>query len=111
MRLLSRYEEIILLTILKLEDQAYGVSIRNQIYTDSGDLWSFASIYTPLDKLKIKGYVKKTAGPPTSERGGKRKYFYHVTEEGKKALLEIQDTHQKFWKGVPRILLDQEESK
>lgn len=109
MRMLSRYEEIILLTILKLEDQAYGVSIRNQIYEDSGDLWSFASIYTPLDKLKIKGYVKKTVGPPTSERGGKSKYFYSVTKEGKKALLEIQDTHQKFWKSVPRITLDLED--
>lgn len=110
MRLLSRYEEIILLTILKLEDQAYGVSIRNQIHADSGDLWSFASIYTPLEKLKIKGYVQKTAGPPTSERGGKSKYFYTVTEAGKKALLEIQDTHKKFWKDVPLIILDQEES-
>lgn len=105
MRWISRYEEIILLTILKLGESAYGVSIRNQILQDSGDLWSFASIYTPLDQLKRKGFVQKFKGEPTSERGGKSKYFYKLTEEGKKALLEIQDTQKKFWLGIPEINL------
>ncbi|MBN1274486.1 MAG: PadR family transcriptional regulator [Candidatus Aminicenantes bacterium] len=101
MNLLSRYEEIILLTILKLGDEAYGVSIREKIFQDSGNLWSFASIYTPLEKLKRKGFVVKKAGSPSNERGGKSKYFYTVTEEGKQALLEIRTAQDKFWKGVP----------
>jgi len=106
MRWISRYEEIILLTVLKLGESAYGVSIRNQIYQDSGYLWSFASIYTPLDLLKRKGFVQKIKGAPSNERGGKSKYFYELTDEGKKALLEIQDTQRKFWLGIPKISLE-----
>lgn len=111
MKLLSRAEEVILLTIMKLGDQAYGVSIRERIHQDSGDLWSFASIYTPLDKLKRKGYVEKIKGEPTSERGGKSKYYYRVSAEGEKALICIHETHQKFWSGVPLLKAEAKEDK
>lgn len=105
MKLLSRSEEIILLTILKLKYNAYGVSIREQIFEDTGDKWSFASIYQPLDKLVRKEYVRKIKGEPSAERGGKSKFFYDVTPEGKKALLEIRRAHDQIWEGVPRIAL------
>ena len=78
MKFLTRSEETILLTILKLKDNAYGVSIRERIYQDTGDKWSFASIYQPLDKLLRKEYVRKIKGEPTAERGGKSKFFYDV---------------------------------
>ncbi|KPJ69963.1 hypothetical protein AMJ44_01375 [candidate division WOR-1 bacterium DG_54_3] len=106
MKILSRAEEIILLSILKLESDAYGVSIREQICKDTGDTWSFASIYTPLDKLRKKGFVKKIKGNPLPERGGKRKFFYEVTPDGKKALIELYKTHRKVWSDVPRIELE-----
>ena len=105
MRLLSRSEEVILLTIMKLEDNAYGVSIREQILKDTGDQWSFASIYQPLDKLVRKEYARKIKGEPSAERGGKSKYFYEVTREGKEALLAIRRAHDQVWAGVPRIAL------
>ena len=100
MKLLSRAEEIILLAILKLGQNAYGVKIREQIKEDTGDLWSFASIYTPLDKLNRKRYVVKIKGEPTSERGGKSKFLYKVTETGEQALRDILEAHQQFWSGV-----------
>lgn len=106
MKLLSRAEEIMLLTILKLDDNAYGVSIRKQIYMDTGDMWSFASIYTPLDKLTRKKFVTKIKGEPTAARGGKSKYMYQITRDGKKALLEIQKTHSQIWAGIPKFALD-----
>ena len=106
MKLLSRSEEIILITILKLEDTAYGVSIREQIFRDTGDQWSFASIYQPLDKLVRKEYARKIKGEPSAERGGKSKFFYEVTPEGKKALLAILRAHDQIWAGVPRIALE-----
>jgi len=106
MKTLSRTEEIILLSILKLEDNAYGVSIRRQIWKDTGDKWSFGSIYTPLDKLGKKGFVKKTKGNPLPERGGKSKFFYRVTPEGKKALMELYQKHQKVWSDISRIELE-----
>jgi DNA-binding PadR family transcriptional regulator len=111
MKILSRAEEFILLTILKLKDNAYGVSIREQILKDTGSQWSFASIYTPLNKLKRKGFVKKNKGNPIPERGGKSKYFYQVTKEGRKALIELYEARQKIWSGVPRIITESEADK
>ena len=106
MNLLSRSEEIILVAILKLGKSAYGVSIREQISKDTGDEWSFASIYQPLMRLTRKKYVSRTKGNPLSERGGKSKYFYELTAEGKRALLEIKTSHESVWRGAPQIDLD-----
>ena len=104
MHLLSRSEEIILVVILKLGDGAYGVSIREQIHRDSGDTWSFASIYQPLERLHRKKYVEKVRGEPTSERGGKSKFFYRLTTDGRHALRDIHQSHRQFWTGVPQLL-------
>jgi len=106
MKTLSRAEETILLTILKLEDSAYGVSIREQISKDTGQEWSFASIYTPLDKMRRKGFVKKIKGNPLPERGGKSRYFYEVTPSGIQSLIELRESQQKIWAGVPDIILE-----
>jgi len=103
MKVLSSTEEIILIAILKLEDDAYGVSIREQIHKDMGDKWSFASIYTPLDKLRRKGCVTKTKGDPLPERGGKSKFYYKLTPKGKKILIELYKTHQKVWSDISQI--------
>jgi DNA-binding PadR family transcriptional regulator len=104
MKLLSRIEEILLLSILKLGDEAYGVRIREQILSDTGEKWSFASIYPPLDSLKRRGLVRKTKGRPSPERGGKSKYFYQVTKEGKQTLVSIYETRRKIWTGAKEIL-------
>jgi len=106
MKLLSRAEEIILLSILKLKNNAYGVSIRERIHQDTGDIWSFASIYSPLDRLNRKKYVQKIKSSPLPERGGKSRFYYQVTLEGKKALLKIQEAQQKIWLGIPDLKLE-----
>ena len=100
---MTRNEEIILLTILKLKDNAYGVSIRRQIYKDMGDKWSFASIYQPLDNLLRKKFVKRLKGDPTSKRGGKSKFYYEVTAEGLKNLKQLKQAHDQVWSGIPEV--------
>ena len=105
-RFMTRNEEIILLTILKLKDNAYGVSIRQQIYQDMGDKWSFASIYQPLDNLVRKKFVRRMKGDPTAKRGGKSKFYYEVTPEGKRNLQKIQKAHEQVWSGIPEISLE-----
>jgi len=100
MNLLSRSEEIILLAVLKLKNNAYGVTIREQIQKDTGNLWSFASIYTPLEKLNRKRFVIKVKGKPTRERGGKSKFLYQITDEGKQALIEIRRANEQVWSGA-----------
>lgn len=72
---MTRNEEIILLAILKLKDNAYGVSIRKQIFRDMRDRWSFASIYQPLDNLVRKKYIRRIKGDPTARRGGKANFI------------------------------------
>ena len=106
MKLLSRAEEIILLSILKLKNNAYGVSIREQIHRDTGDRWSFASIYTPLDRLNRKKFAQKIKSEPLPERGGKSRFYYQVTPEGKKALLKIQEAQKKIWFGIPDLKIE-----
>lgn len=81
-KFITRNEEIILLAILKLKGNAYGISIRQQIHLDMGDMRSFASIYQPLDNLVRKKYIGRIKGDPTSRRGGKSKFYYMVTLAG-----------------------------
>jgi PadR family transcriptional regulator PadR len=106
MKLLSRSEEIVLITILKLQDDAYGVAIRKKLHAETGTLWSFGSIYTALNTLTQKGFVKKSRGEPTAERGGRHKCLYAVSPGGKKALKKIKKVHEKVWSGLSDIALD-----
>ena len=104
MNLLSRAEEIVLLTVLKLQGNAYGVTIRDHINKETGTTWSFGSIYMPLNKLYRKEFVKKVSGEPTSERGGRSKCLYEVTEAGMSALASIRRVQEKLWADVPALL-------
>jgi DNA-binding PadR family transcriptional regulator len=105
MKLLSRSEEIILLSVLKLEYNAYGISIRELIRKTTGSEWSLAQIYDPLNKLTHKGYLLKYKGKSTPERGGRHKYLYQITKEGKDALLKIRKVYENIWNKVPKKAL------
>jgi len=103
MILLSRAEEIILLAVYKQENNAYGVTIREQVFKDIGRHWSFGIIYKTLNKMKAKGYVKKFSSAPISERGGRSKYFYELTPKGISALEKIQIVHSSLWRGIKNL--------
>lgn len=105
MKILSRAEEIILLTILQLGDDAYGISIRDFIHGITGREWSLAQIYDPLNRLTHKGFVVKSKGSPTPERGGRHKCLYTITPEGKNALVEIRELQDTLWDKVPKKIL------
>ncbi|MCP4727940.1 MAG: PadR family transcriptional regulator [bacterium] len=100
MILMSRAEEIILLAIWKLGKEAYGVTIREQVFKDIGRYWSFGVIYKTLKKMNRKNYVRKINSGPVSERGGRSKFFYELTPKGVIALEEIQKIHDSTWNGV-----------
>jgi DNA-binding PadR family transcriptional regulator len=106
MLLLSRGEEIILLTVYKLQGNAYGVTIRKQVSRDIGRYWPFGVIYKTLKKLKAKGYVKKIASVPISERGGRTRYYYEITLEGINALEKILSIHSSIWRGIHDLSFD-----
>ena len=106
MKMLSRAEEIILLAILRLGDNAYGISIRELIHTSTGAEWSLAQIYDPLNRLAHKGYVSKSRGYPSPERGGRHKCLYTLTAEGKEALRELERVQRNMWENLPKKALN-----
>lgn len=105
MKFLSRKEELILLTIWKLQKNAYGVTIREAISKSTKKYWSIGAIYDVLDRLVSKGYVSTSISAPLAERGGKSRKYYLLTKKGHKALVEIKTIEEKMWSNLPIPLL------
>jgi DNA-binding PadR family transcriptional regulator len=95
---LSRPEEIILLAVKKLSDNAYGVPIRKMVQEMTGKYWSVGAIYVPLERLEQKGFVQSFSSEPLSERGGRRKRLFRITLEGSNELDEIRRVNEVIWK-------------
>jgi len=106
MKLLSRSEEIVLLAVWRLQGNAYGVTIREQVSQATGQEWTFGAVYVPLDKLTHKGFVKKTLSQPTGQRGGRSKCLYNLTKTGKMALREIRRVQEALWEDIPKVAFD-----
>ena len=106
MKLLTRAEEMILLSILKLKDNAYCVSIFDEIQRITQKKWTMGGIYIPLYRLEKNGYVKSHLGQPTAERGGKSKRFYSLTPKGLKSLEAIKKIELAMWEGLTRFGTD-----
>ena len=103
MKYLTKSEEILLLAIWKLKDNAYGVPIKDHVSGVTGRIWSFGALYVSLDKLAKKEYVTKEKGEPTPERGGRYKIFYSLTSRGEKALQTARELNKALWSDVPEI--------
>jgi DNA-binding PadR family transcriptional regulator len=83
---LGELEQLILLAIARLGDDAYGVTVRKEIASRAKRNLSFGSVYTTLTRLEAKNFVTSHLGDPTPERGGRRKKHFVVTTAGKRAL-------------------------
>ena len=79
---LGEFEHIVLLAVLRLEDGAYGVTVRQQIQARTRRDVAIGAVYATLDRLEAKGYVRSHAGDPTPERGGRSKRFFRITANG-----------------------------
>ena len=104
MELLTRTEEILLLTVYELRDNAYGVTIREHVEKLVGKRFSIGGIYVPLDRLTREGLLTSFDTAPIPERGGRRKRMYRITAKGISALKEIRSFHVKMWAKVPRLV-------
>ncbi|MFC1513953.1 PadR family transcriptional regulator [candidate division KSB1 bacterium] len=103
MRYLSRKEEMIMLTIWRLGENAYGVTIREEVIRLSKKYWSIGAIYDVLDRLTRGTYVNSTMGESMKERGGRRKRIYKITKKGYAALQEINQVHELIWSDLPEL--------
>ena len=99
MVILTKQEELFMLTILRLREPAYLVNIRNFLLEHTGKDWAFGSLYITLDKLRKKGLVETYTGKPKHTQGGKAIQYYRLTEEGRRALAEAKSLHDVMWKG------------
>ena len=106
MKDLSKSEEMVMLIILRLGDNAYGVSIRRQIYKDTGKDYTYGTLYGLLRQLSHKGLIEKTRGAPTPKKGGRSKTYFKLTEEGIQGLKDSMALHRKIWKDIDEYSLE-----
>lgn len=98
---LTKNEELILLFIWKLKDNAYGVTIRENFKKITGKILNYGSLYNTLYLLVRRGLVESRESEPLSKQGGRRKVLYSMTREGEKALSNAQRVHKLAWGDVP----------
>jgi PadR family transcriptional regulator, regulatory protein PadR len=97
---LGEFEQIVLLAILRLGEQAYGVSIRTEIITCTGREPAPGALYTTLDRMEEKGLVRSWMGEATAQRGGRPKRYFVVTKMGRASLVNAQQAYQSLLQGL-----------
>ena len=97
---LGEFEQILLLALLRLKDEAYGIAIRDEIEARTGREVSIGSVYSALDRMERAGFVASRLGDPTSERGGRAKRFYALERPGVVALHRSRVALSNLWDGV-----------
>lgn len=95
---LGEFEELVLLTVASLGDDAYGVSVKEDIEKRSSRSISIGALHSTITRLEEKGYLKSWLGEPSAERGGRRKRYFEVTRSGKEVLHEVKTLRDDLWK-------------
>ena len=103
MKELTKAEEILLLAILRLKDDAYGVAIKQHIQKTTGKAFPYGTLYFILEQLTKKGFVKRFPGESRPERGGRSRIYYALTPDGTTALKHAYKMQQKIWDGYAKL--------
>jgi len=102
--MIGEFEQLTLLAILRLEDDAYGVTIRTEIERRTGRRVGRGQVYTTLDRLETKGCVSSAFGDPSPIPSGKARRYYRVEEPGIEALKESGAAMRNLWSGLEDVL-------
>ena len=100
---LGEMELMVLLAVVRLGDEAYGVPISKELFTLAGRDVALGSIYAALDRLEQKDFVTSSLGDPTPERGGRAKRYFRVTPAGVRALKMTRTALTNLWNGIPML--------
>ncbi len=103
---MGEFEEVVLLTVAILYENAYGIAIKEDIESRLGRKVSVGAMRTALSRLEKKGLLESEFGEATAIRGGKRKRYFKVTPFGKKELEEVMETRKKLWEAIPSVTFD-----
>lgn len=101
---LGEFEQIVLLAILRLRDDAYGVPIRREIERRTGRSLTVGALYRTLDRLEDKGYVASRFGDPTPERGGRSRRYFTVRPPGLRTLRASREALAAMWEGLEPVV-------
>jgi DNA-binding PadR family transcriptional regulator len=102
---LGEFEEIVMLTVGVLYQNAYGVAIKKEIEARLSRKVSVGALQTALKRLEQKGYLKSYSGKGTEERAGRPKLFFEITAYGKKALIHARESRNALWNAIPEVAL------
>lgn len=102
---LGEFEEIVVLTIGILNNEAYSVSIKDEIESRLSRTVSMGALHTALRRLEDKGYLRSFAGESTEERAGRPKRYFEITAMGKKAMLYAKNMRDELWRAIPKTVL------
>ena len=97
---MGEFEQLVLLALLRLDNDAYGMEVREEIERRTGRDVSYGAVYTTLDRLEQKGHVAHRMGEATPERGGRARKYFSVLPEGREALRQTQQALTVMWEGV-----------
>jgi DNA-binding PadR family transcriptional regulator len=101
---LGEFEQMVLLSIMRLADRAYGLAVRDELHSVAGRTPSSGALYTTLDRLEQKGLIESTEGESTSDRGGRPRRYVRVTPEGRALLAHHRHTLLALWNGLEGAL-------
>ena len=100
---LGNFELIVMLSLMRLDENAYGVPISREIEETTGREVALASVYATLERLESKGLVSSELGDPTPERGGRAKKFFHITARGLREVRAARRVLRKLWRRLPQL--------
>ena len=101
---LGEFEQLVLMAIVRLDEEAYGATIRREIETRTERRLSISAVYTTLDRLQQKGLVTSWIGEPTAERGGRRRKYFAMEPAGARALRAAYRAYTGMAAGLDRRL-------
>jgi DNA-binding PadR family transcriptional regulator len=97
---MGEFEQLVLLAVLRLDNRAYGMEIREEIEARTGREVSYGAVYTTLDRLAGKDLVTFEMGESTPERGGRARKYFRVEPAGRAALAATRRALSEMWEGV-----------
>jgi PadR family transcriptional regulator, regulatory protein PadR len=100
---LGSFEQLVLLALLQLGDQAYGMTVRREIERRTGRNVSLGAVYATLDRLEEKGYVRSSAGSGDAERGGRARRYFRVRAGGMKVLRQAIEAFDSMRQALPGL--------
>lgn len=103
---LGEFEELVLLTVAALQQDAYGVEIKRELESRLNERLSVGSIQSALKRMEEKGFLTSEFGEATMKRGGKRKRIYTTTSYAHKVLTEMKEIRAGLWKSIPKFAYD-----